>query len=562
MLLRAFFKIKYFCFLVVSVSLFLSCASSQHLAEIETSKIQGAEKIQGADLDKIITEIVSVIADKFYNFETKRVIALKVSDMEDTYKNKRKMPAYITHKFTKKIEKDFLQIKLVEKNYDCKLKINLFKKAEKPNIFISLVDDKNNTFSSTTYEISESEFSNPEYKNFEVISLKKTAHLKIHYQSRSDMDVLSRVYYPVDQECSINGKKYIASTNKTFFNENVSPGNYVIILSFKGGIRDTHKAYPRMNRFSKHSSSYEQKIATEKMSKTFELFLNENESKTVKAVFSYDVKEGKIEIQPFDYITYYDSDGKVLRDSTQNNTRNNTQWRFPKKELNKISALIDKYSKDEIVEMLRSRGSITTQIDGEFKVFKGSPSLEYVNSKTIYLDFKKNRISIIDAEKTLLVVKKGKEEQRRIAKAREFAEKMAIEERNNRIEAERIRKALKEEERKRQKVLKEEERKRQGELERLARFARDQETQVLPSDYHLKIRKYLRRILIDPESLQISKISKPIKYVVNKNYHDLSPGNIVYKCEVCYNSKNRFGGYTGVQCQDLIFRDGEVINSW
>jgi len=176
MLLRAFFKIKYFCFLVVSVSLFLSCASSQHLAEIETSKIQGAEKIQGADLDKIITEIVSVIADKFYNFETKRVIALKVSDMEDTYKNKRKMPAYITHKFTKKIEKDFLQIKLVEKNYDCKLKINLFKKAEKPNIFISLVDDKNNTFSSTTYEISESEFSNPEYKNFEVISLEKKLH--------------------------------------------------------------------------------------------------------------------------------------------------------------------------------------------------------------------------------------------------------------------------------------------------------------------------------------------------------------------------------------------------
>ena len=554
MILQDFCKIKNFCFLVVCVSLFLSCASSQHLAKIETSKIQGA------DLDKIITEIVSVIAEKFYNFETKRVVALKVSDMEDTYKNNRKMPAYITHKFTKKIEKDFSQIKLVEKNYDCKLKINLFEKAEKPNIFISLVDDKNNTFSSTTYEISESEFSNSEYKNFEVISLKKTAHLKIHYQSqgsnqmektsryRGGGNVLSSAYYPIDQECSINGKKYIESTDKIFFNKNVSPCKYVITLSFKGAIWDR--------------SSNQQKIVTEKMSKTFELFLNENEAKTVKAVFSYGEKERKIEIQPFGYITYYDSDGKVLRDSIQNNTRNNTQWRFPKKELNKISALIDKYSKEEIVEMLLSRGSITTQIDGEFKVLQGRPSSEYVNSKTIYLDFKKNHISIIDAEKSLLVAKKRKEEQWRIVKEKIIAEEKAREEQNKRIEAERKRKALEAELERLSKALEEEERKRQAELERLARLDRDQKTQVLPYDYHLKIRKYLRRILFDPESMQISKISKPLKYVLNKNYRDLLPGNIVYKCEVCFNSKNRFGGYTGVQCHDLIFRDGEVIDSW
>lgn len=549
MLLQDFCKIKIFCFLVVCV--FLSCTSNQHLTEIETLKIQGAEKIQGADLDKIITEIVSVIAEKFYNFETKRVIALKVSDTEGTYKNNRKMPAYITHKFIQKIEKDFSQIKLVEKNHDCKLKINLFEKAEKLNIFISLVDSKNDTFSSTSYEISESEFSNPEYKDFEAkaMSLKKTAHLKIHYQSqgsnqiekisryRGRGNVLNRAYYPIDQECIINGEKYIASINKTFFNENVSPCKYVITLSFKGAIWD--------------KSSNQQKIVTEKMSKTFELFLNENEAKTVKAVFSHGEKERKIEIQPFGYITYYDSDGKVLRDSTQKNTRNNTQWRFPKKELNKISALIDKYSKYEIVEMLLLKGSITTQIDGEFKVIQGRPSLEYVNSKTIYLDFKKNHLSIVDAKKTLLIAKKRKNEQRRIAEARVFAEKIAMEEQNERIEAE-----------KKRKILEKEERKWQAKKERLARLARDKKTQVLPSAYHLKIRKYLRRILKDPESLQISNISKPLKYVLNKNYRDLSPGNIIYKCEVCYNAKNSFGGYTGVQCYDLIFRDGEVIDSW
>ena len=568
MVLQDFCKIKNFCFLVVCVSLFLSCALSQHLAKTETSKIQSADldkiitetsKIQSADLDKIITEIVSVIAEKFYNFKTKRVIALKISETEGTYKNNRKMPAYITHKFTKKIEEDFSQIKLVEKNHDCKLKINLFEKAEKPNIFIWLVDGKNNTFSSTTYEISESEFSNPEYENFEAMSLKKTAYLKIHYQSQGSTQVEKRSwyrdktcgYYPIGQECSINGKKYKASTNKIFFNENVFSGKYVITFSFKGAIWD--------------SSSNQQKIVTEKMSKTFELFLNENETKIVKAVFSYGVKERKIEIQPFGYITYYDSNGKVVRDSTQNNTR----WRFSEKELNKISALIDKYSKDEIVEILLSRGSITTQIGGEFKVLRGRPSLEYVNSKTIYLDLKNNRLSIIDAEKSLLDNRKRKEEQRRIAKERELAEKGAIEERNNRIKAEKKR----EKERKRQAELEEairkwqaesekEERKRQAKLERLARFEEDLKTQVLPSDYHLKIRKYLRRIVFDPESLQISKISKPLKYVLNKNYRDLSPGNIVYKCEVCYNGKNRFGGYVGVQCYDLIFRDGEVIDAW
>ncbi len=521
----------------------------------------------------MVFESVRAVANKYYDFKSKREFLVNISETEGGYRSDSKMPKYITHKFRQKIEKDHPQIKLVEENQDCKAKVHLFEKLGKPNLFVSLLDNRNNSFYSNTYELSADEFSGAEYENFESksIDIKKTAYLQISYQcdgfneteknSWRSMNYstgtlyrgtsLKKAYYPIEQECYINGKIYTASAEKVFFNEKVAPGNYKVTLTFKGAVwgEDTKQ----------------QSIITGKMSKSFDLDIGDNETQNVQVHFSYNSKEGKIKILPFGYLSYYDKDGKFLRSSDEREE----QFVFPATELGKISALISKYSIDEIIEVLVYRGIVTTQVGNEFRELNGRPSVQYVNNKTIYLDLKKKGLTVEDVETLILHNRKQREENLKQKEEEDLARKEAAEERRRKAEEERKRKEIEEsirayekEMRQREELAAKEKRMEEERRKYMARLEEDRKTQTLPSQYQFKIGKYFRRILKDPNSLEISSISKPFQVVLEDYYRDLSPGNIVWKCEVCYNAKNAFGGYVGVQCQDVIFRDGEVIDSY
>jgi len=246
----------------------------------------GTEKkpTQEKTLDEIIFEEMKTITNKFSSNKNPNV-SIKILEVKSTYWKEPKCPAYINHKFNTVTWKYFPQISIVDTNYSCTVEILLFERLGKPNITTCIYNNKNHLLFSKDYILAENEFISPEYLSFSQTSQqkKKSAFLKLEYRAegfneiskeywsgRSKIDVS---YYPKDFECYINNKLYKPDADKVFFNEPVVPGKYSVALSFRGGVWD--------------KSTKEERTVTGKMDKSFEVVLNENETKNIYITFSY-----------------------------------------------------------------------------------------------------------------------------------------------------------------------------------------------------------------------------------------------------------------------------------
>jgi hypothetical protein len=553
-------SISYELFFLLTIIFIYSCSSTgMHKSHVEN------DDSQGADIPKISTEIVSKLLSKLYDFENRRKVFVNILKVEGSYGHDPKTAEYVKFKIAEFTERRFQQIKIVDAEQHGSIKINLFEKDGKPNIAVALYDDKNQFFYAENFILNKNIFSSPEFLDFKKYSSamqssqlpslhnKKTAFLKIAYEHQGWQktggyysESLESAVYPIDIECYINSKQYKPCMDNIFINENVLPGKYTITLSFKGARWQKGDGY-----FDKGSQS----VITSEMKKTFELHLDENEIQHIKAMLKYTWEGAMIAVQPLGYVSLFDNTGKFLKSYDIEKPK---PYVFPENELAKISNLISKYSLYKVIEALHSvDGKVTIEVNNQFQEVRGYADLKFVNNKTIHLDFKRNNLSVEEAEKLILRLQTLKDEQARKAEEQNRARQRALDEQARRIEEAKQQKMVDDAIKAYQRTLAEEEKKEQEKK----RYEQDMITQVLPNDYENKIKKYLRRILIDPDSMQISSISNPERIVLSHSHQNLSPGNIVWQCEVCYNAKNRFGGYTGLKCYDLLFRDGEVLTS-
>ena len=84
--------------------------------------------------------------------------------------------------------------------------------------------------------------------------------------------------------------------------------------------------------------------------------------------------------------------------------------------------------------------------------------------------------------------------------------------------------------------------------------------------YEDVIRKHLREVLFDPDSLKDFSIDEPCKEITLTTGYPafgLRRGQNVYECKyVWYNAKNRMGGYTGKRAHIYFIRNGKVVAGW
>ena len=494
-------------------------------------------------IDDIVADIVAVIAKKYYDYNKKRVIYLKIENVVGRINKAPSLPLYIKKRYEDVININHHQIKQVEKLYDCKLSTFLYENNGIPMAVLSLIDNNNNSFYSSSYKLSDIEIndSNRMKKNISNVNL---STLNISYKSlglEKKIRWTNNSYYPINIKFIIDGILCNESESKLIVKQLI-PGKHIITVSFKGAEWDGY--------------SRQQKIVTKKMEKTFEVFLNENSTNNISVEFTYTPYGGKIIVKPFNYLSEYSPKGELITSKKMNYPK----YKFSKKEIQNAANLIEKYSKNEIIEMIfTKRGIVTIEVDNEIKEYSARPHLGYTNERTILIDLRKNNLSIHDAEDKLdklrtekIVQLEYEEKQRRLKEERLKEEerirkiKAQIEE-NNRIA---------EEKRRKEEALR---RKKAEKKQYLDNYNLDKKKQRAPYNYERKIRKYLHHNLKDPYSLVIESISKPYEMVLDNYWLNLSPGNIIYKSEVCYNAKNSFGGYVGVQCHEFYFRDGEIV---
>ncbi|WP_218042249.1 hypothetical protein [Eikenella glucosivorans] len=88
-----------------------------------------------------------------------------------------------------------------------------------------------------------------------------------------------------------------------------------------------------------------------------------------------------------------------------------------------------------------------------------------------------------------------------------------------------------------------------------------------PRNYEQLIKRHLRQTLVDPNSLMLDGISRPLKFVRFERrslpVKTHTPIRTISGYVVCarFNAKNRYGGYTGWQEQPYLIRDGKVYDN-
>lgn len=194
--------------------------------------------------------------------------------------------------------------------------------------------------------------------------------------------------------------------------------------------------------------------------------------------------------------------------------------------------LIDKYGKGSVASIIteRSGGELTIYFNDEFKrAHRASP--EYINSRTITIDFSRLGLTAGSVEKIIIKREEGK--QQKLNK-----EKIERAERSMRMEIQ-------------EKI----------ERKQYAQRSLDEKRNYKPPKrYRSTIQNYLNNSLFDPYSIRDLSISKPIKKMLKDSLKGLKPGQIISIVFVSYNAKNRFGGYTGKKKYGYIFRGEQLIS--
>lgn len=76
-----------------------------------------------------------------------------------------------------------------------------------------------------------------------------------------------------------------------------------------------------------------------------------------------------------------------------------------------------------------------------------------------------------------------------------------------------------------------------------------------PEDYEAIVKSYLQESLFDPYSVKYNLITQPIKaYSRRAPILGGSPDQYGWYSKVCFNAKNRMGGYVGNTCYKLLLK--------
>jgi len=189
-----------------------------------------------------------------------------------------------------------------------------------------------------------------------------------------------------------------------------------------------------------------------------------------------------------------------------------------------VQGLINEYGKRPVAEVIkeRTRGKLTITDGGTFH----NPAMEFVNSRTIEIDFKKLGLTARGVEK-ILITKKIEKERLRVEDEKEQA-------RLNKI------------------------REKRGRQARVTQ-AYDRLNYLAPINYRSTIKGYINSTLFDPYSMRDLTISKPVSRLVKKASSGLKVGQMVSVVYVSFNAKNRFGAYVGKSEYIYIFRGERLV---
>ena len=84
-----------------------------------------------------------------------------------------------------------------------------------------------------------------------------------------------------------------------------------------------------------------------------------------------------------------------------------------------------------------------------------------------------------------------------------------------------------------------------------------------PENYETIVKSYLEGILFDPYSVKYKYITKPMK-AFSREAPILggNPKQYGWYSRVCFNAKNRMGGYVGNTCYNLLLKNNYVIEKF
>lgn len=81
-----------------------------------------------------------------------------------------------------------------------------------------------------------------------------------------------------------------------------------------------------------------------------------------------------------------------------------------------------------------------------------------------------------------------------------------------------------------------------------------------PDNYRAAVQSYLQSALRDPGSIKDFRLGKPVQ---DTRWFGLVGGGSKQVWAVCgeLNAKNAYGGYTGLQRWEFLFRDGKILTA-
>jgi len=84
---------------------------------------------------------------------------------------------------------------------------------------------------------------------------------------------------------------------------------------------------------------------------------------------------------------------------------------------------------------------------------------------------------------------------------------------------------------------------------------------LYPDNYETIVKSYLQEILFDPYSVKYNVITQPVKaYSRQAPILGGKPDQYGWYSKVCFNAKNRMGGYSGNTCYKLLLKNKRVIH--
>lgn len=306
-------KLPYLALYFSIITLF-SCTALNNVNHITSNNVTNRVEQKDA-IEEIAFKLKSFIANKYYDFDKKRIISVFLKRVSSNYYEEPLFSGYIYDCIAKKLKEaaQFALVSSTNPHLDSIIDIHVIK-DEHGNIrmLLNVIVPKDNTVIYTnissynkddfdlknylTYKKNEPQKSEKEsaYLTIKAINIGSSYkeedkyYLHTRYmggiidQYISKEDTGSSGYYPAEQKCIINGKIFIMDTNTIFYKNNISPGKIELIASFRGGRWDAYNKQQTLR------SNY---------SKKFYVNIKRNDNIIIDIFFIYHGNEKNIKVK-------------------------------------------------------------------------------------------------------------------------------------------------------------------------------------------------------------------------------------------------------------------------